>query len=70
MRTLHEGMEDAELAKLRCDAVVTIGEGTGKDCPTEKLAEFSLVLNGVPLTVGAGVTADNVCEKSDRWQAI
>ena len=33
-------IEDAELAKLRCDAVVTTGEGTGKDCPTEKLVEF------------------------------
>jgi len=55
--------EDAELVKLRCDAVVTTGEGTGKDCPTEKLVEFSAVLNGFPLIVGAGVTTDNVCEK-------
>ena len=36
-RTLDE---DSVLAKLRCDAVVTTGEGTGKDCPTEKLFEF------------------------------
>ena len=56
-------IEDAELAKLRCDAVVTTGEGTGKDCPTEKLVEFRAVLNGFPLIVGAGVTAANVCEK-------
>lgn len=59
-RTLEE---DAEMAKLRCDAVVTTGEGTGIDCPTEKLAEFRTVLNEFPLIVGAGVTADNVCEK-------
>lgn len=59
-RTLEE---DAVLAKQRCDAVVTTGEGTGKDCPTEKLIEFRSVLSGFPLIVGAGVTADNVCEK-------
>ena len=54
---------DAVLAKQRCDAVVTTGEGTGKDCPTEKLVEFRSVLSDFPLIVGAGVTADNVCEK-------
>lgn len=59
-RTLEE---DAALAKPRCDAVVTTGEGTGLDCPTEKLFEFKKVLSGFPLIVGAGVTADNVCEK-------
>lgn len=59
-RTLEQ---DAELAKMRCDAVVTTGEGTGKDCPTEKLFEFRNVLSDFPLIVGAGVTADNVCEK-------
>lgn len=59
-RTLEE---DAELAKARCDAVVTTGTGTGKDCPTEKLSEFRKELNNFPLIVGAGVTADNVCEK-------
>ena len=59
-RTLEE---DAVLAKQRCDAVVTTGEGTGKDCPTEKLVEFRSVLSGFPLIVGAGVTVDNVCEK-------
>ena len=59
-RTLEE---DADHAKLRCDAVVTTGVGTGRDCPTEKLQHFRSVLQGFPLIVGAGVTADNVCEK-------
>ena len=59
-RTLEE---DAELAKLRCDAVVTTGTRTGSECPTEKLSEFRKVLGDFPLIVGAGVTADNVCEK-------
>ena len=48
---------------LEEDAVVTTGEGTGKDCPTEKLVEFRSVLSGFTLIVGSGVTADNVCEK-------
>lgn len=55
--------QDAELAKLRCEAVVTTGEGTGIDCPTDKLKEFRAVLAGFPLIVGAGVTKDNVREK-------
>ena len=38
-RTLEK---DAELARQRCDAVVTTGEGTGKNCPTEKLFEFRI----------------------------
>lgn len=48
---------------LEEDAVVTTGEGTGKDCPTEKLVEFRSVSSGFTLIVGSGVTADNVCEK-------
>ncbi|MBQ3137211.1 MAG: membrane biogenesis protein [Clostridia bacterium] len=59
-RTLEE---DAALAEMRCDAVVTTGEGTGMDCPTGKLSEFRRVLGEFPLIAGAGVTADNVCEK-------
>lgn len=59
-RTLEE---DAKLAQSRCDAVVTTGSGTGIECPTEKLCEFRTALNEFPLIVGAGVTADNVCDK-------
>ena len=59
-RTLEK---DAELARQRCDAVVTTGEGTGKDCPSEKLFQFRTVLKEFPLIVGAGVTSGNVCEK-------
>lgn len=55
--------EDAELAKMRCDAVVTTGDGTGYDTPTEKLMEFRSVLSDFPLIVGAGVTAGTVAEK-------
>lgn len=59
-RTLSE---DAELAKLRCDAVVTTGVGGGIDTPTEKLKEFRDALTDFPLIVGAGVTAETVKEK-------
>ena len=55
---------------MRCDAVVTTGEGTGKDCPTEKLMEFRDVLDGFPLIVGAGVTAGNVCEKLEYADGV
>lgn len=55
--------EDARLAAMRCEAVVTTGSGTGEDSPTEKLIEFKRVLGATPLIVGAGVTADTVAEK-------
>lgn len=54
---------DAAIAKLRCDAVVTTGDGTGMDSPLEKLATVKANLHGFPLIVGAGVTAENVAEK-------
>ena len=66
-RTLEK---DAELARQRCDAVVTTGEGTGKNCPTEKLFEFRKVLKDFPLIVGAGVTAGNVCEKLEYVDGV
>ena len=66
-RTLEK---DAELARQRCDAVVTTGEGTGKNCPTEKLFEFRKVLKEFPLIVGAGVTAGNVCEKLEYVDGV
>ncbi len=63
VRSCRTLKQDAELAVNRCDAVVTTGEGTGMDCPTEKLEDFRNALGRFPLIVGAGVTADNVCEK-------
>ena len=55
--------EDADLASQRCDAVVTTGNGTGEDSPTEKLMEFKKILGAKPLIVGAGVTSETVAEK-------
>ncbi|NCB36409.1 MAG: membrane biogenesis protein [Clostridia bacterium] len=55
--------EDIRAGMRRCDAIVTTGEGTGSDTPTEKLMEFKRYTAGFPLIAGAGVTADTVREK-------
>ena len=55
--------EDTEIAKGRCDAVVTTGEATGTDCPVEKLYELKKLLGDYPLITGAGTTAHNIREK-------
>lgn len=59
-RTLEE---DLKQGKLRCDAVVTTGEGTGKETPLEKLISFKALLGSYPLIVGAGVNLANVREQ-------
>jgi len=53
---LTEGMS-------RCEAIVTTGEGTGIETPTEKLIEFKRILGDFPLIVGAGVNLNNVYEQ-------
>jgi len=55
--------KDLEQARLRCDAIVTTGEGTGTETPTEKLKQFRELLGDFPLIVGAGVNLGNVCEQ-------
>lgn len=70
VRSCRTLQEDAAQAVMRCDAVVTTGDATGVDCPTEKLKQFRLVLNGFPLIVGAGVTADNVCDKLEYADGV
>ena len=55
--------EDTAIAKGRCDAVVTTGEATAADCPTEKLYRLKELLGDFPLITGAGVTASTVAEK-------
>lgn len=66
-RTLSE---DIQIGKTRCDAVVTTGDGTGVDCPIEKLAEFKELLGDFPLVVGAGVTANTVADKLKYADAV
>lgn len=62
--------EDMKIGQKRCDAIVTTGDGTGIDCPTEKLAEFKKLLGDFPLVVGAGVTTDTVAEKLKFADAV
>ena len=52
--------EDIVQGKLRCDAIVTTGEGTGIETPLQKLREFRKHLQASPLIVGAGVDLANV----------
>lgn len=60
-RSLEEDL--AEAVSL-CDAIVTTGEGTGKETPIEKLRDFRRVLGNFPLIVGAGVNENNISEQS------
>lgn len=50
-------------AKLRCDAVVTTGSGTGIETPLEKLYNYKKILGSFPLIVGAGVNLENASEQ-------
>jgi predicted TIM-barrel enzyme len=54
------GVDLAE-ARLRCEAIVTTGEGTGKETPLGKLLQYRRELLGnFPLIVGAGINLQNV----------
>jgi len=55
--------QDLEEAKLRCEAIVTTGKGTGIETPIEKLKQYKALLPDFPLIVGAGVNQDNVYEQ-------
>jgi len=55
--------EDLEDAKGLCEAVVTTGEGTGKETPTKKLERFKELLGEFPLIDGAGVNPGNAYDQ-------
>ena len=55
--------EDIAEGMSRCDAIVTTGEGTGLETPTEKLRQFRRAMGKFPLVVGAGVNDKNVAEQ-------
>ena len=55
--------EDIEEGMSRCEAIVTTGEGTGIETPTEKLRDFRIIMGDFPLVVGAGVNDENVREQ-------
>ncbi len=52
--------EDILEGTTLCEAIVTTGEGTGLETPTDKLRDFRKVMGDYPLIVGAGVNSKNV----------
>jgi len=59
-KTLEEDLADG---RSRCEVIVTTGDGTGIETPTEKLREFRKIIGNYPLIVGAGVNSSNVREQ-------
>ena len=55
--------EDIRNGMSRCDAIVTTGEGTGIETPTQKLVEFKKIMENFPLIVGAGLNDRNAREQ-------
>lgn len=63
--------EDLALGKLRSDAIVVTGDGTGIETDLDKIMRFRNELTGAyPLIVGAGVTAENVDEQLRYADAV
>ncbi len=61
--------EDIVEGRSRCEAIVTTGEGTGVETPTEKLREFRRAMGNFPLVVGAGVNDRNIREQMEICDA-
>ena len=58
--------EDITEGMSRCEAIVTTGEGTGIETPTQKLKDFRNIMgNRFPLVVGAGVNPGNLQEQME-----
>ncbi len=55
--------QDLYEGKLRCEAIVTTGEGTGIETPLQKLRDFRKILGDYPLISGAGVNKRNIKEQ-------
>lgn len=55
--------KDLKDGMSRCGAIVTTGEGTGIETPTEKLRIFKSYLGNFPLIVGAGLNIKNAYEQ-------
>jgi predicted TIM-barrel enzyme/8-oxo-dGTP pyrophosphatase MutT (NUDIX family) len=63
---------DLMYARIRCDAIVVTGDGTGKETPLDKILKFGTHLNRdisnssilhFPLIIGAGLDTTNVSEQ-------
>ncbi len=62
LRSGRTEIEDLNIARSRCAAVVTTGDGTGIETPKEKMMRFREILGDFPFIVGAGVRGDTVAE--------
>ena len=51
-------------ARSRSEAIVTTGEGTGKETPIKNLKKIKKIIENFPLISGAGVNSENVYETS------
>ena len=61
--TNHPVEVDLRNGKLRCDAIVTTGPGTGIETSIQKLIGYKSFLRDFPLIVGAGVNPRNAHEQ-------
>lgn len=57
--------QDLYEGRLRCEAIVTTGEGTGIETPIQKLRDFKKILGNYPLISGAGINKKNIKEQLD-----
>ncbi len=55
--------EDIKDGMNKCDALVTTGEGTGIETPTQKLIDFKKIMGNFPLVIGAGINYMNIREQ-------
>jgi hypothetical protein len=54
---------DLREGKLRAEAIVVTGAGTGMETPLSKIKRFREIIGEHPLVVGAGLTVDNAYEQ-------
>lgn len=66
VRSGRSTAEDLRLGKLRCDAIVCTGTGTGQKTPFEKIEEFKETLGDFHVIVGAGVTAKTASKTAEK----
>ena len=59
-RSLEDDIADG---MYKADAIVTTGEGTGIETPTQKLRDFRKIMGTFPLIDGAGVNDRNIREQ-------
>ena len=62
--------DDIADGMFKTDAIVTTGEGTGIETPTQKLRDFRKIMRTFPLIDGAGVNDKNIMEQIEIVDGI